>query len=115
MEIWHHPRCSNSRGALELLQEAGEQPRVRRYLDEPPSAEELVWVLDLLGVEPWDIARMGEQVAKDMALSARPRDRSDWINVLIANPILIQRPIVISDDGRAVVARPPKKLRELLD
>ena len=114
MEIWHNPRCSKSRQALALIEERGEQPQVRRYLDDPPSAAELDEVLTALGLEPWDVARLGEARAKELGLRGMERDRDAWIEVLVADPILIERPIVIADDGRAVLGRPPEDVLGLL-
>jgi len=115
-EIWHNPRCSKSRAALAHLDAQGEGYTVRNYLDEPPTAEELRAVLDRLGLEPWDITRIGEQVAKDLGLAQwgrTPADRARWIDALAAQPKLIQRPIVLTGDGRAVVARSTEALRDL--
>src|SRR3954449_5429573 len=64
LEYWHNPRCSKSRAGKELLDSSGATYRERRYLDEPPTAAELDRVLTALGMEPWDIARMGEDVSK---------------------------------------------------
>jgi len=113
MEIWHNPRCSKSRQALALIEESGEQPEVRRYLDEPPSVAELDEVLTKLGLEPWEIARMGEPKAKELGLAGMEHDRAAWIELLVANPILIERPIVIAAEG-AVVGRPPGNVTRLL-
>ncbi|MBY5162326.1 arsenate reductase (glutaredoxin) [Salsipaludibacter albus] len=114
MEIWHNPRCSKSRETLGILTDAGVDPTVRRYLDDPPDAEELARVLDLLGLAPWDVTRFGEQVAKDLGLKDRPReDPAAWIDLLVANPRLIERPIVVDGD-RAVVGRPPENVHTLL-
>lgn len=114
MEIWHNPRCSKSRQSLGLLNDAGIEPTVRRYLDDTPSAEELRDVLGKLGLQPWQIVRFGEQVARDLELRDRPREDPDaWIDVLAEHPRLIQRPIVISGDG-AVVGRPPSNVEALL-
>ncbi len=115
MEIWHNPRCSKSRQALTLLEDAGAEPVVRRYLDEPPTAAELDGALTALGLEPWDIARTGEARAKELGLKDMDHDRDTWIELMVANPILIERPIVIAADGRAVVGRPPERVTELLD
>jgi arsenate reductase len=57
---------------------------------------------------------MGESVAKDLKLKDEPHDRARWIELMVANPILIERPIVVTSDGRAVVGRPPEAVRELL-
>ncbi len=114
MEYWHNARCSKSRQGKEILDAAGATYRVRSYLDDPPSAAELDRVLTALGKEPWDIARMGEDVAKELDLKALPHDRAKWIDVMVAHPILIERPILVSDDGRAALGRPPEDLKALL-
>ncbi|MEV6135540.1 arsenate reductase family protein [Nocardia sp. NPDC051990] len=115
-EIWHNPRCSKSRNATAHLDEAGVAYTVRRYLDDPPTATELRTVLQRLGVEPWDITRTGEQIAKELGISGWGRtaaDRGRWIDALAANPQLIQRPIVLTPDGGAVVARDENTLESL--
>jgi arsenate reductase (glutaredoxin) len=116
-EIWHNPRCTKSRNATAFLDEAGVDYTVRRYLDDPPTAAELRTVLDRLGAEPWDIARTGEQIAKDLGMSGWGRtagDRGRWIEALAANPKLIQRPIVLTADGGCAVARDDATLRSLV-
>lgn len=116
-EIWHNPRCSKSRNATAFLDDAGVDYTVRKYLDQPPTAEELRDVLRRLGAEPWDITRTGEQVAKDLGMASWGRtaaDRDRWIAALVEHPILIQRPIVFTADGAAVVARDEVALRDLL-
>ncbi|GII04950.1 arsenate reductase family protein [Planobispora takensis] len=113
--VWHNPRCSKSRTALCALTDSGRDVVVRRYLDDPPTAAELSDILDRLGLEPWDITRLGEPRAKELGLADRPRDRAEWIAVLAANPVLIQRPIVLTEDGRAVLARDEESVRSLLE
>lgn len=114
MEIWHNPRCSKSRQALKLLEDAGIEPEVRRYLDDPPTAAELDAALTALGLEPWEITRFGEGRAKELGLKDIEHDRDVWIDLLVADPVLIERPIVIADDGRAVLGRPPERISTLL-
>lgn len=114
LEYWHNPRCSKSRQGKELLDAAGSTYTVRSYVDDPPSAKELDLVLTALGKEPWEIARMGEDVAKELNLKALPHDRRKWIDVMVANPILIERPILVTSDGRAALGRPPEALKDLL-
>jgi arsenate reductase len=114
MELWHNPRCSKSRAAKAALDEAGVAYTERRYLDEPPTADELDEVLTKIGAEPWDIARMGEPVAKELDLKNLARDRRRWIDVMVANPSLIQRPIVLTDAGDAVVARDAESIQTVL-
>lgn len=114
MEIWHNPRCAKSRETLALITDAGVDPTVRRYLDDPPSQDELREVLGLLGAQPWEVVRHGEQVAKDLDLRHRPREDPDgWIDLLAAHPRLIERPIVIDGD-RAIIGRPPATVEALL-
>lgn len=114
LELWHTPRCSKSRAAKAMLDERGVAYRERRYLDDPPSADELDRVLRALGMEPWELARMAEGVARDLGLRDWPHDRERWIAAMVAEPILIERPILVAGDGRAVVGRPPEAVEMLL-
>lgn len=114
VEIWHNPRCSKSRAALAILRDAGVELRVRRYLEDPPTEEELDRVLDLLGMEPRELTRMNEAPARSLDLAGRERSRDEWIRALVRNPILIQRPVVLTDDGRAALGRPPENVEELI-
>ena len=110
--IWHNPRCSKSRGALTILGELGVEPAVVRYLDVAPSRAELEAVLRKLGTDdPRAIVRTGEAVYGELGLAAADRDA--LLDALAAHPVLIERPIVIVGD-RAVVGRPPERVRELL-
>src|SRR4029077_2087179 len=68
LEYWHNPRCSKSRAGKELLDAAGAAYTERRYVDDAPTAAEFDQVLTALGKEPWDIARMGEDIAKELDL-----------------------------------------------
>jgi arsenate reductase (glutaredoxin) len=118
VEIWVNPACSKCRAATATLDEAGVDYTVRRYLDDPPSVDELADVVDRLGLEPWDIARTSEAAATQVGLADLPRDaehRSDWLQVMAAHPILIQRPIITADDGTTVVGRSDEAVRSLLD
>lgn len=114
LTLWHNPRCSKSRAAKQLLDERGEPYLERRYVDDAPSAAELESVLRALGLEPWDITRRGEPGAKELQLDSLPRDREAWVAVLVAHPILIERPILVTSDGRAAVGRPLGAIEELL-
>jgi len=114
LTLWHNQRCSKSRGARQILQDAGVAFDERRYLESPPTAAELDAVLTALGKEPWEIARMGEDVANELDLRNLPHDRDEWIELMVANPILIERPILVASDGRAVLGRPPEAVRALL-
>lgn len=115
-EIWHNPRCSKSRAATTHLDGIGAEYTVRRYLDDPPSAAELRAVLARLGREPWEITRLGEATARELGLKDWPRteaERERWITALAEHPVLIERPIVLTPDGGAIVARTPEALARL--
>jgi arsenate reductase len=111
--IWHNPRCSKSRGALALLAERGVQPDVVRYLEDAPTRAELVDVLRRLGTDdPRAIMRTGEARYRELGLAGA--DRDTLLDALAANPILIERPILLLGE-RAVVARPAERALELLE
>lgn len=117
MEIWINPACSKCQSALSLLDEAGASYTVRHYLEQPPTERELREVLVRLDLEPWEITRTSEPVAAELGLAdweRTPGNRPQWIAALVANPALIQRPIVTADDGTTVVARSPEALRSVL-
>ncbi|CAM5258222.1 arsenate reductase [Streptomyces narbonensis] len=117
MEIWINPACSKCRSALTLLDAEGADYTVRRYLEDVPSPEEIRQVLDRLGLEPWDITRTQEAVAKELGVKEWPRDeanRDRWVEALAGHPKLIQRPIITAEDGTAVVARSEEAVRDAL-
>jgi arsenate reductase len=111
--IWHNPRCSKSRQTLALLEERGISPIVRLYLDDAPSTSEVAEVLEQLGIKPWELLRQGEKVFKELGLDKDAADEA-LIEAMSANPILIERPIVIN--GRdAALGRPPESVMRLFD
>ncbi|WP_371597588.1 arsenate reductase family protein [Streptomyces sp. NBC_00564] len=117
MEIWINPACSKCRSALSLLDAEGADYTVRRYLEDVPSQDEIRDVLERLGLEPWDITRTQEAVAKELGLKEWARDagsRDQWIKALSEHPKLIQRPIITAEDGTAVVARSEEAVRDAL-
>jgi len=108
----HNPRCSKSRAALELVQDAGVELPVREYLREPLSVGELREIVRALGVRPIEIVRRGEPQYAALGLGdATPDD--EVLRAMAEHPILIERPIVVRG-GRAVVGRPPETVREIL-
>jgi arsenate reductase len=111
--IWHNPRCSKSRQTLALLEERGISPNVRLYLDDTPSTSEVAEVLQQLGMKPWELLRQGEKVFKELGLDKEAADEA-LIEAMSANPILIERPIVIHG-GVAALGRPPESVLKLFD
>jgi len=93
--IWHNPRCSKSRAAMAILEENGVTPVEVRYLETPPSKSDIVTVLAALDMDVKDIVRKGEAVYKSLNLSADSTNE-EILNALVENPILIERPIIIS-------------------
>ncbi|GGO42624.1 hypothetical protein GCM10012287_03940 [Streptomyces daqingensis] len=117
MEIWINPACSKCRSAISLMDAEGASYTVRRYLEQPPTVQELEAVLDRLSLEPWDITRTGEPAAAELGVGDWPRDgehRARWLEALATRPELIQRPIITADDGSAVVGRTPEAVRSVL-
>jgi arsenate reductase len=113
IKIFHNPRCSKSRQTMQLIESSGFVPEVIEYLKQPPGYDELVQVLDLLGMEPRELMRTGEKTYQENNLDDPGLSREDLIKAMIDNPILIERPIVIHD-GRAIIGRPPEKVRDIL-
>jgi arsenate reductase len=110
--IYHNPKCSKSRAALALLVERGIEPKIVEYLRTPPTADELRAIVAMLGINPEQLVRKGEQVYKDLHAGKTLTD-IQWIEAMVANPILIERPIVVHGK-RAVVGRPPENVERLL-
>jgi len=115
MEMWNNPSCSKCAGARETLDAARVPYRLRAYLQQPPTAQELADVLGRLGARPWDICRLAEPAAAARGMADWPRDAASvdrWIAAMVEAPELIQRPILLLDDGSAVVGRTPEALDE---
>jgi arsenate reductase len=118
VEMWNNPSCSKCATARETFALAAVPVTLRPYLTQPPSAAELADVLARLGAQPWEVCRLGEPVAAELGLADWPRDeanRDRWVAAMAAHPQLIQRPIVLLDDGTALVARTPESLTQVID
>ncbi len=110
--MFHNPRCSKSRETLSLLEGQGIEPTVVRYLETPPTAEELDQLLKQLGMEPQELMRTKEDRYEELGLADKTLSREEAIRVMVENPILIERPIVVRG-GKAVIGRPPERIKEL--
>jgi arsenate reductase len=111
--MWFNPRCSKCRQTRDLLGEHGIDPTLVHYLDDAPTRAELERVLTMLGTDdPRVIIRTGESRYGELGLEKASRD--ELLDAMAANPILIERPIVLRGD-RAVVGRPPENVLGLLD
>ena len=112
LRIYHNPRCSKSRSACALIAENGLAAEVVEYLLTPPSREDLRALLKKLGMKPAELVRQGEAEFKEH-YAGRTLTDEEWLDALVAHPILIERPIAVCGD-KAVVARPPERVLELL-
>jgi arsenate reductase (glutaredoxin) len=111
--IYHNPRCSKSRQTLALLQTKGIEPEIIEYLATPPDAATLGEILDKLGLEPRELMRRKETPYKELGLADNAMSRAALIQAMVDNPILIERPIVLSGD-RAALGRPPEDVLGIL-
>ncbi|MGX5727284.1 arsenate reductase (glutaredoxin) [Metapseudomonas otitidis] len=113
MTLYHNPRCSKSRGALELLEARGLTPTVVRYLETPPSPAELKTLLARLGIGARQLLRTGEEEYQSLSLADTGLSDDQLIDAMSQHPRLIERPILVVGD-KAVVGRPPEKVLEIL-
>ena len=113
--ILHNPRCSKSRKTLEILENHGIEPAIIRYLDTPPTADELVSIAERLGRPLAELLRRGEATFKQATDLPDLDDTPALAAWMVANPITIERPIVLRNDGAARVGRPPESVLELID
>ena len=111
--IYHNPRCSKSRQTLKILQDEGHAPEIIEYLKTPPSVAQLGHILDMLGIEPQELMRKKEKEFSENDLGRETLSREALIEAMVENPVLIERPIVISND-RAIIGRPPEAVRQII-
>lgn len=114
LTILHNPRCSKSRKTLAIIREHGEEPEIIEYLKAPPSAAALLELGAKLGAPLASVLRRGEDEyrdAEDLPDETDDAALADWLSTHIR---VLERPIVVSDDGRAVIGRPPENVLELL-
>ena len=112
IQIWHNPKCSKSRAAMELLENKNIDANVVKYLEQTPTKEQLKDVLSKLKISAKELLRTGEDVYKELNLKDI-NDEETLIEIMTKNPILIERPIIIKGD-KAVIARPIENLEDLL-
>jgi len=111
--IYHNPRCSKSRQTLQLLQERELDLNIVTYLDAPPDAAALGQILDLLGLQPRQLMRRQQAEYTALGLDDESLSRAELIDAMIANPILIERPIVLHN-GKAAIGRPLQQVEDIL-
>lgn len=113
LTLYHNPRCSKSRSALQLLEARGLTPTIVRYLETPPSASQLQDLLSKLGLNARQLLRTGEDEYQALGLADLGLSEGQLIAAMAAHPKLIERPILVAGD-QAVIGRPPEKVLEIL-
>ena len=111
--IFHNPRCSKSRQTLSLIQEKNIDINIIEYLKTPPDISQLKQILKQLGYKPRQLMRKSEQIYKDLDLGNENKTAEDLVNAMAQNPILIERPIVLSGE-KAAIGRPPESVLNIL-
>jgi arsenate reductase len=112
--IFHNPKCGTSRNTLAIMQASGETPDVVEYLETPPSREYLVELLALMHITPRELIRSKENIHAELGLDNPTLTDAQLIDAMIAHPILINRPIVVTNKG-AALCRPSERVFELLE
>jgi len=111
--IYHNPRCSKSRQALQLLREHNIEPNIIEYLETPPNTATLKDILDLLNLKPRELLRTKDDIYRKNNIDDANLNDQQLIDIMVKHPILIERPIIINGN-KAVIGRPPEKVLEIL-
>ena len=111
--IYHNSRCSKSRQTLALLEEKGIEPEIVEYLKTSPDTSTVKNLLSMLNLSPRELMRKGEAIFKENNLADDRLSDDQLISAMVENPILIERPIVVSN-GKAAIGRPPESVLDIL-
>ncbi|MDT8339508.1 MAG: arsenate reductase (glutaredoxin) [Sulfurimonas sp.] len=113
IKIWHNPKCSKSREAMEILQEKKCDAEVIKYLEESPNEDQIKSILKMLDIAPRELMRIKEDIYKELNLKEE-LDDSALISAMAKHPKLIERPIIIKGE-RAIIGRPTERIAEFLN
>lgn len=113
IKIWHNPRCSKSREALNIIEENSLESEIVKYLDTSPDANEIKATLKLLGISARELMRVKEDIYKELNLKDES-DENKLIEAMAQNPKLIERPVLFKE-GKAIIGRPTSKIAEFLN
>ena len=111
--IYFNPNCSKCRLSLELLEQQGQQAEIIEYLNTPPDAATLESILDMLNLQPRELMRKHEKEYAEAGLDNPELSRAELISAMIANPRVIERPVVVKN-GKAAIGRPPERILDIL-
>lgn len=112
MKIYYNPRCSKCRETLKLIESKGKKAEIIDYLNQPPTVETLQSIVKVLGIKPEELLRKKEPVFIEKYKGKKLSDK-EWLEAMIQNPQLIERPIVI-EENKVIIGRPPERVLELL-
>src|SRR5688572_16137830 len=112
LKIYHNNMCSKSRCALDLIKDSGKPYEVIEYLKNTPTENELGEILAKLEMKPEELIRKVEKLFKEK-IACKTFSDEEWIKIMVANPILIERPIIVTDKG-AVIGRPAENIQKIL-
>jgi arsenate reductase len=112
LKVYHNTRCSKSRDVCTILEKNKIKTEVIEYLKTPPTEKEIKELLKMLGMKAEDLVRKGEPIYKDKFASKKLTE-AQWIKTMSANPILIERPIIVKGN-KAIIGRPPERVLEFL-
>lgn len=112
IKIYHNPRCSKSRQGLELLQNSGKEFEIVKYLENTPTKDELISIIEKLQIKPVELVRKNEAIWKE---NYKGKELADWeiIDAMLQNPKLIERPIVINN-SKAAIGRPLENIQNII-
>ena len=113
-KIYHNPRCSKSRQTLQLLKDNGVEPDIIEYLKTPPTAAELKKILKALEMSPRDLMRKKEAEYKENNLADDSLTDDQLIAAMVEHPKLIERPIVVKDNKKFALGRPPENILDII-
>jgi arsenate reductase len=112
--FYHNPRCRKSREGLKLIQEKNVEFDLVEYLNEPPTKDQMKFILESMDKKPLEVIRTQEKRFKELKLSKKDNKTDDeWIDIMVTNPILIERPILVYKN-KAALGRPPEELLEII-
>ena len=113
IKIYHNPRCSKSRKTLAIIEGKGFEPEIIKYLDNPPSIQELHTILTLLNLNPRDLMRKNESEYKDNHMNDNSLTTDELLSLMHKFPKVIERPIVLAN-GKAAIGRPPESVLDII-
>lgn len=111
--IYHNPACGTSRNTLAMIRQSGEEPVVIEYLKNPPTRATLVKLIKAMGIKPRELIRSKQSLYEELGLDNAKLTDDELIDQMIAHPILINRPIVVTPKGTRL-CRPADLVRDLL-